>query len=205
MQAIHKSPTGCNTRPLSISKVSWMFDLYFLIYYRIQFLCVIQDGHHMLDDKLTIKDTLHYLFVALYLFPKFHECLTNTFWFIAGFSLLGNSRWPPSSKINRQQKILFTISLLPFIYFQSFMNVRLLLFDLLHDSVLLRNSRWPPWRPSWKMNRQQKILFTISLLPFIYFQNFMNVRLILHELLQYQHFGRTEAKPKSPPVKPVGD
>ena len=49
-------------------------------------------------------------------------------------------------------KILFTISLLPFIYFQSFMNVWLILFDLLHDSVLLRNSRWPPWRPCWKMN-----------------------------------------------------
>ena len=88
MQAIHKSPTGCNTRPLSISKVSWMFDLYFLIYYSIQFYCAIQDGRHMLDDKSTIKDNLHYLLVALYLFPKFHECLRKTYLFIAWFSFI---------------------------------------------------------------------------------------------------------------------
>ena len=42
----------------------------------------------MLDDKSTIKDTLHYLLVAIYLFPKFHECLTHTFMFIEGFSFI---------------------------------------------------------------------------------------------------------------------
>ena len=42
----------------------------------------------MFDDKAATKDTVHNLLVALYLFPKFHECLTYNVWFIAGFSLI---------------------------------------------------------------------------------------------------------------------
>ena len=80
LQAIHKSPTGCNTRPLSISNVSWMFDLYFLIYYRIQFYCAIQDDRPMLDDKSTIKNTA--------LSPCCHLSISKVSWMFDKYFLI---------------------------------------------------------------------------------------------------------------------
>ena len=40
------------------------------------------------DNESATKDTVHNLLVVQYLLPKFHECLTSTFWFIAWFSLI---------------------------------------------------------------------------------------------------------------------
>ena len=137
----------------------------------------------------TKTPTVHKLHVALYLFPKFVMnvwLLSFLIYCIVTVLLTNNSRWPPSSKINRHAKDTFHnlgCNTSPSIYFQSFMNVWLIFFYLLHDSVLLRNSRWPPWRHMLDDESPQNILVTISLLPFIYFQSFMNVWLILFDLL----------------------
>ena len=49
----------------------------------------------MLDDKSATKDTVHNLLVALYLFPKIHECTT-----IAVSTFRTDAKWTNSRADN---------------------------------------------------------------------------------------------------------